>query len=526
VGASYALTDKTRLYARSDYTNAPAIDMALTGGAQTRSTSMGIESAYMEGGRIYDETRFGATGNRNASGLRNVFKLSDSVSVTASAERVTDTSAPTGDSSALALGASYSAGYWRANGAAEWHSQADGTLSSLYSLGVAYKLDRDWTVLGRSIQTLTDGATSGSHLISRQQVGLAWRPAARDDINGLLRLEHRYEKVALAGTALGGTDSAFSGAGDGVLPGAYQTRILTALGNYTPRRGLSLTARYAAKWTSYSDDLGSSQYGAQLLHTRVTQDLGENWDIGLQLGALQGQGGARQSTTGVALGYQLFRNAWLTLGYNFIGLKDADLTSNEYTNEGAYIRLRVKFDEHGLGSRETPSRLREANQAIPCASCVNTGTVTPSQTVQPAVPASSPASGPGYVFWSAGQPLNTEVVFSAAQLFDVRAASAVLTAQGRGLMKALGEQILGLGVPEILISVGHGSSAAVHEKLWLSRTASLRRAIDTATGIRNIIRIRVDTQPYGASLPGNEPAVFTLAVIDETASPVLAGENK
>ena len=526
VGASYALTDKTRLYARSDYTNAPAIDMALTGGAQTRSTSMGIESAYMEGGRIYDETRFGATGNRNASGLRNVFKLSDSVSVTASAERVTDTSAPAGDSSALALGASYSAGYWRANGAAEWHSQADGTLSSLYSLGVAYKLDRDWTVLGRSIQTLTDGATSGSHLISRQQVGLAWRPAARDDINGLLRLEHRYEKVALAGTALGGADSAFSGAGDGVLPGAYQTRILTALGNYTPRRGLSLTARYAAKWTSYSDDLGSSQYGAQLLHTRVTQDLGENWDIGLQLGALQGQGGARQSTTGVALGYQLFRNAWLTLGYNFIGLKDADLTSNEYTNEGAYIRLRVKFDEHGLGSRETPSRLREANQAIPCASCVNTGTVTPSQTVQPAVPASSPASGPGYVFWSAGQPLNTEVVFSAAQLFDVRAASAVLTAQGRGLMKALGEQILGLGVPEILISVGHGSSAAVHEKLWLSRTASLRRAIDTATGIRNIIRIRVDTQPYGASLPGNEPAVFTLAVIDETASPVLAGENK
>ncbi len=537
LGASYALTDKTRLYARSDSLHATAIDSALNGGRPTQSTRIGVESAYMEGGRFYSETRLGDSGNRNASGVRNAFQVNDAVSLTASAEHTSDGTALSGDSKALAFGATYSAGHWRASGAAEWHSQSDGSSSSLYSLGAAYKLGSDWAVLGRSIHTLTSSPTAGSHLMAREQLGLAWRPASRDDINGLLRMEHRREDIRLGTDALPGSGgNAFTGTGGVTLPGNYQSQIFTALANYNPSRSVTLTGRYAAKRTTYTDDGGSGSYWAQLLHTRVTQDLSEKWDVGLQLGALQGQGGALQSTAGIEVGYQLFRNAWLSAGYNFIGLKDADLASNDYTNAGAYIRLRVKFDEHGIGSSDTPAtpRLRELGQAVPCVACEspNTGTgMGRAAAEQPpsAAPASSPANGAGHAYWSAGQPLGNAVVLPVTQLFDVRAANAVLTAQGRGLMSALGAQILATGVPDILISVGHGSNVAWQEKLWLSRTASLRRAINAATGIRNMIRIRVDTQPYaapGAPVSGGEPAVFTLAVLDEAAPPVLAGENK
>jgi hypothetical protein len=43
------------------------------------------------------------------------------------------------------------------------------------------------------------------------------------------------------------------------------------------------------------------------------------------------------------------KDLWVSAGYNFVGLKDRDLTANEYTSKGAYIRLRFKFDETGLG---------------------------------------------------------------------------------------------------------------------------------------------------------------------------------
>jgi hypothetical protein len=59
-----------------------------------------------------------------------------------------------------------------------------------------------------------------------------------------------------------------------------------------------------------------------------------------------GQGGARQQAFGVEAGYLLRQNLWLSAGFNASGFSgDADLSGYEYTQRGAYIRLRFKFDE-------------------------------------------------------------------------------------------------------------------------------------------------------------------------------------
>jgi hypothetical protein len=78
----------------------------------------------------------------------------------------------------------------------------------------------------------------------------------------------------------------------------------------------------------------------------VVYDLGKRWDVGLAGAVQAGDGGARQTAWGVELGYLLATNLWLSAGYNRSGFAaDRDLAGYEYTQRGAYLRLRFKFDE-------------------------------------------------------------------------------------------------------------------------------------------------------------------------------------
>lgn len=347
VGGTYGITDKTRLYGRHEFISDTTNDATLSNGSTRNTTVIGAESAYMEGGRVYDEARFSAVGVQNATGVRNSIKVNERLSVNGSAEHVSAQGA-TASSSAIALGGQYTDGPWRGNGAVELRKQGD-TDAGLLSLGTAYKLDQDWTALGRSITTLNNGGSAGSHLISRQQIGLAWRPADTDIINTLMRYEYRYESIKNADATA--TTSLFNTSG-AALPGDYNTHIVTGIGNYNPTRELTLTGRYAAKYTDLQDLLGANTYWAQLTHARIIYDLNEDWDVGVQGGVMWDKSGSTQNTAGIEAGYQVARNLWFSTGYNFIGLSEPDLTGADYTSEGLYLRLRYKFDEYTFGKEE------------------------------------------------------------------------------------------------------------------------------------------------------------------------------
>jgi hypothetical protein len=38
-------------------------------------------------------------------------------------------------------------------------------------------------------------------------------------------------------------------------------------------------------------------------------------------------------------------NLWVAAGFNWVGFSDRDLQDSDYTNRGAFLRLRFKFDE-------------------------------------------------------------------------------------------------------------------------------------------------------------------------------------
>ena len=79
----------------------------------------------------------------------------------------------------------------------------------------------------------------------------------------------------------------------------------------------------------------------------MVYDITENWDLGLMAAMQVGQYGAQQHAMGVEAGYLVQQNLWLSVGYNHTGFAaDRDLAGYEYTREGAFLRLRFKFDQN------------------------------------------------------------------------------------------------------------------------------------------------------------------------------------
>ena len=61
---------------------------------------------------------------------------------------------------------------------------------------------------------------------------------------------------------------------------------------------------------------------------------------------------------GPSIGVSPIDNVWVSAGYNFQGFKDDDFEAAEYSREGVYLQMRIKFDQNtasGLLRRISPS---------------------------------------------------------------------------------------------------------------------------------------------------------------------------
>ena len=498
LGGTYALTEKTRAYGRYELLSSLTSQYNLNSTQQRNVALFGIESAYMEGGRVYNEYRMAdvidGRSTQSAFGVRNMFKATENLSLTAGFEQTrmlgqtstaTSTSglpsAITGPTDAIAIvtGADYVNDSLRLSGTLEAR-KASAANTLLNSLGASYRFDTEWTMLARSTINSTIGSDKQAALLqARQQIGMAYRPADGNDFwNALGRYEHKYEHIGSAGAVA--ADGALLA--DARLPGTTRTHIVAGVVNFAPERGTAITARYAAKISQAGDDIAKSSYWAQLAHVRYTRDLTSEWDVGVQGGLLYGKGGALQSTLGMEVGYQLMRNLWISGGYNILGLKDPDLSGADHTSRGAYLRLRFKFDENTLGmgapaSAANPAATVRASQAVGSAAT-------------PAVvrSGSAPAWKPGSVF-------PARVTLSEWQLFEPT--QATLSPAGVTLLAQLGEQLAAQGSSGVeVVAYDPAPTVAASNELWLGRAAAVRTALQ-AHGPR-MVTISTDSQPLAA----------------------------
>ncbi len=89
--------------------------------------------------------------------------------------------------------------------------------------------------------------------------------------------------------------------------------------------------------------------GAESRHTVFN----EHWDIGLQGFILDSLNlGNFKYSVGPSVGFSPLENFWISLGYNFAGFSDRDFDAAQYTQNGIYLKLRIKFDEKSLGIKK------------------------------------------------------------------------------------------------------------------------------------------------------------------------------
>ena len=301
---------------------------------QNNVAVLGLETSYLTDGRTFNEFRLRDAINgrelQAASGLRKTWQVAEGIWVGGSFENTKAFGGLAGSNSTAITGTVEYAPdpRYRLYASAEVRA-ADSGDSYINTLGFAYKIDKDWSMLGRS--TISMQKTNSDHsslLQSRQQIGFAWRQVDIDRWNALGRYEYNL-KDAVGGAA----------------PLKDESHTVSLHVNYQPEPAFIASGRYAFKWGRETDPLLTTDFKAHLLYGRVTRDLTRDLDLSLQAAYTWGQGSARKYAVGLEVGYHVVSNLWFSIGYNVAGFRDDALTGGEYLNRGVYLRLRYKFDE-------------------------------------------------------------------------------------------------------------------------------------------------------------------------------------
>ena len=97
----------------------------------------------------------------------------------------------------------------------------------------------------------------------------------------------------------------------------------------------------------FEQDAGHDDvYSAHLLGFRATYEITKRFDIGLNSQVLfNGDLRGAQYAIGPEIGFTVAKNLRFGIGYNVTGFNDRDLSAENYTQRGAYLALRLKFDE-------------------------------------------------------------------------------------------------------------------------------------------------------------------------------------
>ena len=333
VGGDYRIPGG-RVYVRHEFLSSLESPYALNGLQQQNTTVIGIDSGYMKGGSIYSEYRVNdAVASRDAEaaiGLKNLWTLANGLKLNTSLERTQQLGCPAanGTSTSVTGALAYTADpRWKGTARLETNlSSTDFTV--LNTLGLAYKINTNFTFLGRNLINLDAGKHGGANKTQEWlQLGVAYRPAHPDIWNALAKYELKYQKDGSAGTNT-------------------LAHIVSANVNYRPVLPLVLSGKYAGKLELDNSYGLQSVSNTHMLGLWTTYDINSHWDAGIMTSALftnflrELQYGA-----GVEVGYLVAKNVWVSAGYNVFGFKDKDICAEDYTNPGVYMRLRMKFDE-------------------------------------------------------------------------------------------------------------------------------------------------------------------------------------
>jgi outer membrane protein OmpA-like peptidoglycan-associated protein len=172
---------------------------------------------------------------------------------------------------------------------------------------------------------------TGDRTFSDLRFGLAWRPkdGAEIILNRLDLITERDFGATLK------TDS---------------WRIINRLkGHWRLSQNLNLALQYGSKYVK--ETINSTQLSGYTDSPggELRYDLNSKWDIGLHAAALhQWEAKQMQYRSGLSVGHSPATNFWISLGYNFSGFYDENLSGSDHTAQGAFLKFRFKFDQNSV----------------------------------------------------------------------------------------------------------------------------------------------------------------------------------
>jgi uncharacterized repeat protein (TIGR01451 family) len=334
VGGDYRFHSRGRVYARHELLSSLTGPYALDASQRRLSTVMGVDADVIHEAHVFSEYRLAdAMSGREAEaaiGLRNHWRIDDQFRVSTTFERVEVLRGAAPGPATAITGSIESTDdeAVRASGRIEVRTSRASD-SYLTTLGIAASLRPGWTMLARAVLHMDDQRARGVTLRQRSQLGFAYRPVG-SGWDGLARYEFRLDREQTA-------------------PLMNDRRIANVVSLHTAgplADVLHASVGWAGKLVRDEGAGTFSRGGAQWVHGRITEDLGRLWDIGVSSSALfDSPARAVRHGYGIELGRKLGHDLWMSGGWNWTGYEDPDLTSDEFTRAGAYLRMRAKFDE-------------------------------------------------------------------------------------------------------------------------------------------------------------------------------------
>ena len=231
-----------------------------------------------------------------------------------------------GSFTAISAGSSYARDLWSATSRIEYRSGNQENQRGLF-LGV-YRQHTPGLGLSLASQLIdADLSSGGNRTTADTRFSVAYRPVSSRLIL-LNRLDFDYEDNDESGIS------------------CKNRKVVNNLNlNLLPNRRNQIALHYGIKYGK--DTIDGVRYDGltQALGSEYRHDLNARWDIGLQGSVLySSNSNTLLYSAGPSVGVNLFKNLWLSAGYNFAGYEDNDFSTAGYTSRGPYVKLRFKFD--------------------------------------------------------------------------------------------------------------------------------------------------------------------------------------
>ncbi|MFI5370518.1 MAG: hypothetical protein ACHQ52_03095, partial [Candidatus Eisenbacteria bacterium] len=334
LGGEYRFSPTGRLYLRHELISSFTGPYALATADRQLSTVFGVDADVVRETHVFSEYRLrDALSGREAEaaiGLRQSWSPDGVFRVSTSFERVNPISRSDQGPTSAITGAIESLEDTDVKSSARLEVRSTrGDDRMLWGMAAAWRLDSTWTALARSLTDMNDDHLNGTAVRERLQLGMAFRRPETSTWTALGRYELHVDR---------------GGVVDGLPAGRRVANILSLHTAGPMFEVVDGTFAVAAKQVGERDGLTDLSSGAGWVHGRLSHDLGERWDVGVEASALFVASGRRDGL-GVELGRDLGHGVWLSAGWNRTGYDDPDLPDEAWTRAGLYLRMRARFDE-------------------------------------------------------------------------------------------------------------------------------------------------------------------------------------